>query len=70
MKNQGRVLAEYVRKKMAGKVTNLNKSDLIRFFNDNGWYLNVKVKGWYLYDIDKMAQNFEKWRHKHKYYSS
>lgn len=59
MKKQEKFLANYVKTKLSSKIKDIKESDLIAFFNENGWYL---------YDMEKMAANFEKWYHKHKYY--
>lgn len=53
MKNQVRYLTSYVKMKLDMKLDQVEEQELADFFNK---------KGWYLYDIDKLAKDFEDWR--------
>ena len=53
MNSQVRYLTKYVKMKFDQKFKNVQEKELVKFFNE---------KGWYLYDIEKMAKDFDNWR--------
>lgn len=51
--HQSRILINYVFMKLNHKVNNLSQQELADFFDQRGWYL---------YDLSDMVQDFEQWR--------
>lgn len=50
--HQTRILVNYVFMKLKDRIDNLKREDLTNFFNE---------KGWYIYDMDKMVKDIQKW---------
>lgn len=55
MNSQVRYLTKYVKMKLDQKLKDVKEKDLQKFFEE---------KGWFLYDMDKMAKDFDRWRTK------